>query len=132
MRFLVAEDDFIARRILTKHLSRWGSAEVAVDGNEAVQAVRMALDENSPYDLICLDIMMPNMNGQDALKRIRALEQEYGFGPGMGSKIVMTTAMGDARNVLEAFDSQCEGYLVKPITPEALESQLASLALITQ
>ncbi|MCA9782864.1 MAG: response regulator [Calditrichaeota bacterium] len=130
MRFLVVEDDFIARRILTQHLSRWGSCDVAVDGAEAVQAVKMALVEAKPYDLICLDIMMPNLNGQEALKRIRAVEVEFEISPGEGSKIVMTTAMGDSRNVLSAFDSQCEGYLVKPITPEALEKQLICLDLI--
>jgi two-component system chemotaxis response regulator CheY len=130
MRFLVVEDDFIARRILTQYLSRWGRCEVAVDGAEAVQAVKLALVENEQYDLICLDIMMPNLNGQEALKRIRAVEQEHGYAPGTGSKIVMTTAMGDARNVLAAFDSQCEGYLVKPITPQALEKQLLDLQLV--
>jgi two-component system chemotaxis response regulator CheY len=130
MRFLIVEDDFIARRILTQHLSRWGRCEVATDGAEAVEAVKMSLVENEHYDLICLDIMMPNLNGQEALKRIRAIEQEHGYAHGTGAKIVMTTAMGDARNVLAAFDSLCEGYLVKPITPQALEQQLLELQLV--
>ena len=71
--------------------------------------------------------MMPNSTGRGM--KIRAINWSMATHRA-GAKIVMTTAMGDARNVLAAFDSQCEGYLVKPITPQALEKQLIELQLV--
>ena len=78
MKCLIVEDDFAARRLLQRYLSSHRDCDIAVDGNEAVEAFRQATDEKEPYDLICLDIMMPNMNGHEALKAIRQIESEHG------------------------------------------------------
>ncbi len=66
MRILVVEDDFISRRLLCRFLERFGECDVAINGNEAVNAVEHALQAGAHYDLICLDIMMPEMDGQEA------------------------------------------------------------------
>ena len=79
MKYLIVEDDFAARRLLQRYLSNYGDCDIAVDGNEAVEAFRQAVDEKEPYDLICLDIMMPNMDGHEALKVIRQIESEHGI-----------------------------------------------------
>ncbi|MCC6581162.1 MAG: response regulator [Phycisphaeraceae bacterium] len=129
MRILVTEDDFTSRHVLTGLLSRLGHCDVAVDGREAVSAVSISLKQKEPYDLICLDIMMPNMNGQEALARIRELESEAGMQPGDGAKVMMTTALNDSRNILQAFNGQCEAYLVKPITRARLVEQIRLLGL---
>jgi two-component system, chemotaxis family, chemotaxis protein CheY len=63
MRCLIVEDDFVGRKLMQKYLSDYGECDVAVDGEEAVEAFRQAVENETPYDLICLDIMMPNMNG---------------------------------------------------------------------
>jgi two-component system chemotaxis response regulator CheY len=76
MRILIAEDDFASRRVILKFLSVYGECDVTVDGMEAIDAFQMALDENEPYDLICLDIMMPIMDGYQSLKNIREIEEE--------------------------------------------------------
>lgn len=130
MRILVVEDDFVSRCLLCELLAPYGSCHVATDGKEALDAVRRALDAKEPYQLICLDIMMPNMNGQEALRQIRALESERGIMLGEGVKIIMTTALSDAKNILEAFNEQCEAYLVKPITRDTLTRQLQTLGLL--
>ncbi|GAG45485.1 unnamed protein product, partial [marine sediment metagenome] len=80
--------------------------------------------------LICLDIMMPRMDGHEALGRIREVEQERGVLLGEGAKIVMTTALGDSKNVFRAFNEQCEGYLVKPIDQEQLQKELKKIGLV--
>ena len=75
MKTLIVEDDFTSRLFLQTFLSRYGECHIAVNGREAVEAFRMAADNGSPYDLICMDIMMPEMDGQEAVKQIRALEE---------------------------------------------------------
>ena len=67
MRILLAEDNFVTRKLMVAILSQYGECDVAVDGMEAVDAFLMALEDGKPYDLICLDIMMPVMDGFQAL-----------------------------------------------------------------
>ena len=76
MRILIAEDDFASRKFMLKFLSKFGECDITVDGMEAVDAYLMALDADTPYDLVCLDIMMPALDGYQALKAIRDIEQE--------------------------------------------------------
>jgi len=87
MKCLIVEDDFTARKLLQTHLSEYGDCFVAVNGQEAVDAVLEALEQRHPYDLICLDIMMPGMDGQQTLQAIRQLEQEYGKYEQEGTKV---------------------------------------------
>lgn len=129
MRILIVEDELVARFLLTEILSRYGICSVAVDGNEGVEAVKMALEKNEPYDLICLDIMMPVMDGQDALKGIRSLEKDYGINRDKQSKIIMTTALDDYDNISKSYWEFCDAYLVKPIEKEKLISLLKELKL---
>ncbi|MBM4130125.1 response regulator [bacterium] len=131
MNILVAEDDFISRRVLCRCLETVGSCDVAINGNEAVAAVHDALHDGTPYDLICLDIMMPGLGGQEALTAIRALELEHGIQVGQGARVVMTTSLDDRANVRQAFRASADGYLVKPIEKRKLLALLADLGLTT-
>src|ERR1700761_8720348 len=79
LRMLLVEDDFTSRLMLQTFLSRYGECHVAVNGREAVEAVRSALERYQRYDLICMDIVMPEMNGREAVRRVRALEEEHGI-----------------------------------------------------
>jgi two-component system, chemotaxis family, chemotaxis protein CheY len=127
---LIVEDDFVNRLVLQKRLEEYGDVHIAVDGDEAVKAVDAMLESGGLYDLVCLDIMLPNMDGHEALKKIRTAESEAGYKVGQGSKIIMTTALKDADNVMNAFRQEADGYLVKPIETDALEEQLRRLRLI--
>jgi two-component system, chemotaxis family, chemotaxis protein CheY len=130
MRTLIVEDDAVSRFLLSDILGPHGTCHVAVDGQEAVEAVATALDEGRPYDLICLDIKMPNMNGLEALAEIRAIEADRGLLLGDGARIIMTTCVEDAKSIMDAFNKQCEAYLIKPITEEKLLLQLRQFELI--
>src|ERR1035437_2510218 len=118
--------------MLREILKRYGLPHVAMNGKEAVNAVNAALQSGNPYDLICLDIMMPEMDGQEALKRIRQLEAEAGVTAEKRAKVIMTTALADRGTVLEAIQSQCDYFLVKPIDSRALLDELRRLGLIPQ
>ncbi len=130
MKTLIVEDDFTSRLLLLEILQGYGTSHVAANGLEAVGAVSAALDAEEPYDLVCMDIMMPEMDGQQALREIRALEERKGRDCGRGARILMTTALGDKQNVLLAFREQCDGYLVKPLNKRQLLDQLAALGLV--
>lgn len=130
MKILIVDDDFTTRKLLMKHLLKYGYFDVAVNGKEAVEAFKIALAEKEPYDLICLDIMMPEMNGHETLKQIRKIEKENGKTGLDGTKIVMTTILEDIDNVKVAFREQCEAYLVKPIEKQKLIQKLKELNLI--
>jgi len=59
VRCLIVEDDFISRKILRELLLPYFEVEIAVDGEEAVTAFKLAMEAKAPYDMICMDIMMP-------------------------------------------------------------------------
>jgi two-component system, chemotaxis family, chemotaxis protein CheY len=130
MKALIVEDDSTSRLLLQEFFKSEGPVHTAVNGNEAVEAVRVALDADERYDLICLDIMMPVMDGQEALRKIRALEEAKGINSSKGAKIVMTTALADMRNVTSAYSGLCDAYLTKPILKAKLLEKLRELALI--
>lgn len=130
MKSLVVDDDFVSRKILQTILSNYGECHVAVDGKEALEAVNQSLFEDASYDVICLDIMMPELDGQAVLKRIREMEEENGIFGSDCSKIIMTTALDDSENIKQAFREQCESYLIKPISKEKLLKILSEFDLI--
>ena len=130
MKTLIVEDDFTSRLILQELLNSYGLSHIAVNGKEAVEAVRQALAAKAPYDLICLDIMMPELDGQGALTQIRELEKANGIQDGDGAKIVMTTALDDVKNVGVAYKHLCDAYLTKPINTDRLFAELRKMGLI--
>jgi two-component system, chemotaxis family, chemotaxis protein CheY len=130
MKTLIVEDDFTSRLYLQEILKKYGPTHVAMNGKEAVEAVRAALEAGEPFDLICLDIMMPEMDGQAALQQIRALEEAKGIIPIKGARIVMTTALSDSKNILASFKGQCDFYLTKPVDKARLLEELRKLKLI--
>lgn len=127
MRILVVEDDYVSRKMLTAMLAPWGEVDTAVDGTEAIGRVDAAKRLGNPYDLICLDIMMPGMDGREVLKELRREEEARGVAPLAGVKIVMVTAISSYSEVASAFRDQCDGYVSKPINARQLEATLGSI-----
>lgn len=120
MNILIAEDDFTSRMLLQEILKGYGSVCTVINGQEAVEAVKIGFERDEPFDLICLDIMMPETDGHQALKEIRKIEQKRGVYSSDGVKIIMATALGDMRNISEAYSELCDGYLVKPIDKKSV------------
>ena len=130
MRILLAEDDFPSRKLMLGYLSQYGECDVTVDGMEATFAFMMALDEQNYYDLICLDVMMPVLDGYQALKMIRDMEKEKNVPEDKRVKVIMTTALNEKKNVDKAFELGCSVYCAKPIDIDKLEDVLKKLELI--
>ena len=129
MRILVVEDDFISRRLICRYLQPFGDCDVAINGNEAVAAVEDAIKSGEHYDLICLDIMMPELDGHETLKKIRELESLDDLHLGQGAKIIMTTSLEDHKTILGAFKASADGYVIKPIEKKKLVATIQDLGL---
>ncbi len=131
MRTLVAEDEFTSRKLLQTILSGYGDCDIAIDGEEAIAAFQSASEQGEPYDLICMDIMMPKLDGHEALARIRGIEKERDVPAERSAKVIMTTALGDPKNVVRALYREGAGaYLVKPIVKQKLLEELRVMGLI--
>ena len=130
MRALVAEDDYTSRVLLQRMLSHYGECKVAQNGARAYELYEAAMKHLEPFDLICLDIMMPEMDGHEVLHKIRDYEAREAIDEQDRAKIMMTTALADISNVRKAAQGRCDAYLVKPYQREALLSKLRDMGLI--
>lgn len=133
MKCLIVEDDFISRRVLRELLAPYFDCDIAVDGEEGIASFKLAHEAKTPYDLICLDIMMPKVDGHAALKAIREYEKALEVPPNLEVKIIMTTALDDPKTVFETYyQGGATAYLVKPLSKQKIVRELRSLGLIEQ
>jgi len=124
MKFLIVDDDLINRKLLGALLARYGERDFAVNGEECLELYQGSLKNKDQYDIVFLDIMMPEMNGHEALKQMRIMEETFDIQLGHGAEVVMVTALGDRKNVLSAFSEGAEYYLIKPIDQQKLDELL--------
>ncbi|WP_026395671.1 response regulator [Acetobacterium malicum] len=129
-RILIVEDDMVSRKFLSKFLSRYGDCDLVVDGLEAIDAYLLATKDGLPYDLICLDVMMPKIDGIRVLKTIRDLERQNGVDEAKTCKIIMTTVLGETQIVQSAFDYGCNAYASKPIDMIKLTAVLKKIGFL--
>ena len=128
LKSLVAEDDATSRALLQAFLSRYGECQIASDGKEAVDAARLARENRDSFDLICMDLRMPTMEGQEAIREIR--KHEAATGALRPTKIIVTTAHSDMESITTALLARCNSYLVKPIDTKKLLVELETLGLV--
>lgn len=130
LKILVAEDDEANRKFLTKLLAKFGEVTIVGDGFQAVKSYMQALDEREPFQLVCLDVMMPKIDGYKALDAIRELEGKYALIAGERAKIIMISALDEG-----GFDEELAGnlydcYMSKPIDILEFEMNLKRMGLI--
>ncbi len=131
MRALIVEDEFLSRKILRSFLMTLFEVDIVVNGREAVEAFRLAHTDAQPYDLILMDIMMPEVDGIEALQRIRKMEGKEDLRPKV--KVIMTTALDDPQTVIKTFyDGEASAYIVKPVAKDKLYNELEKLGLLNK
>lgn len=131
MRTLIAEDDAALRELLQIVLEKYGACELVENGEEAVDAFKRAIESRQPFDLICMDIIMPQLGGLEALHKIRRFEKERGIKDPDAVKVIMATALSDSKDVIEAlYKGGASAYFVKPIDLEAFVQELKDLGLL--
>ncbi len=131
MRALIVEDDPICSKLLHRVLSAYGHCDTAANGKEAVNAFRRSLNEANHYNLICMDIRMPVLGGQAALRQIREVEKQVGISTTDEVKVIMTTALSRTSEAAEAlFKGGACAYFVKPIEMTHFINELKELNII--
>jgi len=126
---LIVEDDDTSRMVLQRYLMPYGDTHTASDGQEAVAAFADNLVRGESFDLVCLDIMLPGMGGQQVLAEIRAMEELIVPPPVKTARVIMTTALSDKENIMMALP-QCDAYLVKPVQRSDLMFYLKKFGLV--
>ena len=118
VRFLVVDDFSTMRRIVRGLLKEMGynNADEAEDGQVALNMLK-----SSHYDFVVSDINMPNMNGFDLLKNIRAEESLKNL------PVLMVTAESKKEDIVLAAQNGASGYIVKPFTKATLEEKLTKI-----
>lgn len=129
MKALIVDDCMIARELLMVALERYARADQAEDGSQAIRMVEQALQQDTPYDLICLDLTMPGINGHETLREIRAREDQ--LAPGSRATVFMITASSSPDDMMEALLSgSCDDFLTKPVMNRTLMELLQKHGLV--
>lgn len=130
MNILIVEDDFVSRKFMAKFLSKYGTCQAAEDGELAINMYKEAVKNGKPFDLICMDILMPKLDGYETLEQIRKFEEEQGFTRQQEVKVIMTSGMDTSTNAMKAFELGCVAYTSKPIDIVQFDNLLQELHLI--
>lgn len=128
MKVLIAEDDIASGKFLSKLLTKYGEVTLATDGIEAVEKFVDAVSADEKYDLVCLDIMMPKIDGYKALSSIRDAERKLGIPRLSRCKVIMISALDedfDATYASEDYDA----YMCKPIDIMKFDNMIKKLGL---
>lgn len=125
MKILIVDDEEFICEILTEFLSEYGDPTAVTEGTEAFQIYKDARDNNEPFDLIYLDVMMPDISGLDILKKIQANEEH--LPEDKKTKIIVITSSYDPDNFFDAYRGGCQVFMTKPIRQNIIKEKLAQL-----
>jgi two-component system chemotaxis response regulator CheY len=129
MKTLIVDDEILNCKLLQSLLKDYGQSDIALGSGEALQIFQTAIESQEPYDLVCLDIMMPEKNGYEVLRAMRKLEQDA---QSKKSRIIMVTVLDEEKDKKKALlGEDCDGYLVKPVEQKLLFEMLGKMNLIS-
>lgn len=130
MRILIVDDDYVSRTQIKALLSARGDCDAAPNGTVALEMFRASHAEGFPYDLVALDVNLPDLDGKAVLEALRRYEEDTKNNRrGKEARIIMISARDDASTIMKSFRAGCEGYLIKPVTPQKLTAALAEIGI---
>lgn len=120
MKCLIVEDNVYDGKLLKQMLQKYCHCDIVDNGTRAVTIYRQSRENEVPYDVVFLDIMMPDMSGEAVLKEIRDWETRN-LALSERVKIVMATSKIDTDTIVESFDNGAQYFLMKPYDKNELE-----------
>lgn len=131
MRVLIAEDDRLSRILLEKAVEPYGEFVSVDNGRSALEAFEAALAAGSPFDLVLMDIMMPESTGHQVLEGIRVLESQAGVPADQAACAIVVSALTDQKSIARSFfRGQAVTYIPKPVGLTALRQELVRFGLV--
>lgn len=124
---LIVDDSKAILSMMKNMLTEYGIKDItkAINGQVAVEEFEAALQSGTPFSLVFLDIVMPVMDGQEALKKMRAIESQAGITGDGKATIIMATSLNSTSDMMDAIiEGDCSDYLIKPFDPEDLLGML--------
>ena len=127
MKTLIVDDVEMNRELLAIFLEGRAAVVFAESGEEALKQVEAVVGTDSYFDLICMDITMPGMGGQEALKKIREIEAAH---EGARATVFMVTGSSSPDDMFDALmNGGCDDYLTKPLMQQAFNELLSKHGL---
>ena len=128
MKFLVVDDEATARVMVTVLLEDFGTVHEAADGEEALDKVGEAFSAGEPYDLICVDLSMPGLDGLELIEHLR--EVELSHEKPYHSRLIVVSASRYPQDIMDAFKKQADGYLTKPVNVNKMGKLLQEFSIL--
>jgi two-component system chemotaxis response regulator CheY len=132
MRVLVIDDDESNRKLLKSMVAKMGECDTASNGKDALSAFKKAWEDWRPYDLVFLDILMPEMDGCQVLIKIRELERKKGIPDKLKAKIIMVSAASQKEMVMTCLRDGCDDFMVKPLETRLMISKIRHFGLLPE
>lgn len=131
-RFLVVDDQEDVTMLMMHILSGLGECACTNDPQEAADIFERQLRNGCPFDVVFMDIMMPDLDGHQTAEALRRLEADHGVPAGSEAKLVMVSSLRDVGTVSKSFfrGGLADGYLTKPIGAGAVRAELVKLGVI--
>ena len=130
MKVLIVDDNQEFCEIVEAFLQPYAECDIAVNGNQGIESFRSSIEQGKLYDLVCLDIKMPEMDGHQVLEAIRKIEKDKGYAEIDNVKVIMVSALGDYKNIMDAYSEHCDAYVQKPVGRRDFLGEVARLGLI--
>ncbi len=127
MKILVVDDEMVSREKMKMIMGHFGECDAVESGADAMEKFVSAWNSWSPYDLISLDVQMPEMDGVEVLNRIRGMEREKNVPENKRVKVVMVTARSDKDTIMTSIQAGCNDYVVKPFDKTIVAKKLTKL-----
>lgn len=124
MRILIVDDDFVSRTKMHAIIEDFGECVLVENGGGAITVFKAAWEKGLPFDLMTLDIVMPDIDGMEVLQSIRKIEEEKKVPDEKKIKIVMVTSQSEKEKIIECLKSGCDDYIVKPFNEETILTKL--------
>jgi two-component system, chemotaxis family, chemotaxis protein CheY len=128
MKILVVDDEIVSRKKMMRITTDFGSCEGVQNGKAALSVIKTSLEEWQLYDLITLDVSMPDISGVEVLNTIRKMEEAKGLDEEEQAKILMVSSISDMKTV-KACMGKCNGYMIKPFNKELVVDKLKKIGL---
>jgi HD-like signal output (HDOD) protein/CheY-like chemotaxis protein len=129
MRILIADDEAVSREKLRLIMTHFGEVEAFESGADAFLAYEAAHEEKKPYNLIMLDINMPEKNGIQVLLEIRASETILNLSNKEKAIVLMVTSKTDKGHIVSCVQAGCDSFIAKPFDLPVVSEKLAKFGI---